>query len=40
MEEDIPYAQAYLKLLVQALPKMYFLNLNAATRNSRIQGYS
>jgi hypothetical protein len=35
MEEDIPYAQACLKLSEHSLPKMYFLNLNNATRNSR-----
>jgi hypothetical protein len=38
MEEDIPSAQAWLKLSVHSIPKMYFLNLNTAIRNSRILG--
>jgi hypothetical protein len=35
MEEDIPNAQACFKLSVNSQPKMHFLNLNTATRNSR-----
>jgi hypothetical protein len=38
MKEGIPYAQASLNLSVHSLPKIYFLNLNTTTRNSRTLG--